>query len=506
MKDILKDPMKAQRLYQALNADTALFAKTIMGHIVKEVPVYQKEAYAALDRGYQNYAFVWARDLAKSTISHPIQTTKDICHAREPYVALVSETVDQASADLISIQDEIINNELIHLLYGDLKGDVWNVQSSEMRNGVYVRCFGYNSRIRGQKWKNRRPTKIILDDFESESNSATPAQRADVLNWLYARVFPATDSQQACYQLWGTVVHPDAFLGKAKDNPRFKPPLGFYQEVPIEIDGVPVWPQRRGKEWIKQTRALYEYDRRLSLFMQEYYNIPSLTGNPRFNTAMISELTGYFQREGIVTWLAHSNGDKTPLYTFIGVDPASSLAEDADNTVMCVIGALPYSGNESKRYVVLDIIAEKLSPTQQRDRLFQLVRQYSPKTVTIETQGYQGALEDMCREKMRTEGIHFAIKPFKSNKSKSNKWLLGLEPFVNAGDIYRISGLRNWNLLNEELTSYNEDLRAHDDTIDGLFLALNDAYNPPNFNVDEYLGKLRQRKDAKPRRYTWNNI
>jgi len=75
-----------------------------------------------------------------------------------------------------------------------------------------------------------------------------------------------------------------------------------------------------------------------------------------------------------------ANGDKTPLYTFIGVDPASSLAEDADNTVMCVIGALPYSGNESKRYVVLDIIAEKLSPTQQRDRLFQLVRQYSPKT------------------------------------------------------------------------------------------------------------------------------
>jgi len=27
----------------------------------------------------------------------------------------------------------------------------------------------------------------------------------------------------------------------------------------------------------------------------------------------------------------------------------------------------------------------------------------------------------------------------------------------------------------KELTSYNEDLRAHDDTIDGLFLALNDG-------------------------------
>ena len=77
MKDILKDPMKAQRLYRALNADTALFAKTIMDILSKKSLPSQKEAYAALDR-VQNYAFVWARDLAKSTISHPIQTTKDM--------------------------------------------------------------------------------------------------------------------------------------------------------------------------------------------------------------------------------------------------------------------------------------------------------------------------------------------------------------------------------------------------------------------------------------------
>ena len=230
MLDIV-DLDQAQRLYQALSSDSALFAKTVLGHIVKEIPDFHKQAYEAIDRNYKYNAFVWSRGLAKSTISHTIQTTKDICHAKEPYIALVSETIDQASADMISVQDEIINNEIINQLYGDLRGEVWNVQSMELANGCYVKCFGYGSRIRGAKWKNSRPTKIILDDFESEQNSATQEQRDDVQRWINARVLPSLEVTNAKIQFWGTIVHPDAFLARAKNLSSFRHPIGFYQEV-----------------------------------------------------------------------------------------------------------------------------------------------------------------------------------------------------------------------------------------------------------------------------------
>lgn len=498
----ITDIDQAQRLYQALSKDSALFAKEIMGHIVTRIPDFHREAYEVIDKNYQYLAFVWGRGLAKSTISHTIQVTKDICHAAEPYIILISETIDQASADLISVQDEIINNELIHQLYGDLKGEIWNVQSMELANGCYVKCLGYGSRVRGAKWKNSRPTKIILDDFESEQNSATPDQREEVQRWINARVMPATEVSSSKYQFWGTIVHPDSFLAKAKNLSFFKHPYGHYQEVPIERNGKPVWPERYPMSWIEFTRKRYEETRQLSLFLQEYYNIPSLTGKPRFNPDMITEIDGVFQREGITTWIKHANGTKTPVYVFIGVDPASSLAETADNTIMTVIGVLPSLG--AKKYIILDMFADKLTPTEQRDKLFELVYTYSPKMVTIETQGYQGALEDMCREKMREKGLYFAINSFKSNKSKSNKWLLGLEPVINSGDISRLSGLKNWQLLQNELVCYNENVRAHDDTIDGLFLALQGSYAPQNYDVDEMITKLRHRADTKnKRKRTW---
>jgi len=484
----LTDADQAQRLYQALSSDSALFAKTVLGHIVTRLPEFHKEAYAAIDKNYQYMAFVWARGLAKSTISHTIQVTKDICHAKEPFIALVSETIDQASADMISVQDEIMNNEIIHQLYGNLKGEVWNVQSMEMANGCYVKCLGYGSRVRGAKWKNSRPTKIILDDFESEQNSSTPDQRADVQTWINARVLPAAEVLDAKFQFWGTIVHPESFLAKAKDLSFFKHPYGFYQEIPIEIKGKPVWAERYSMEWINFTKKRYEETRQLSLFYQEYYNIPSLTGTPRFNPSMINEVECTFQRQGTLTWLKYANGQKVPIYVFIGVDPASSLSESADHTIMTVIGALPTTG--AKKYILLDIYAGRLSPTQQRDKLFELAQTYSPKQVTIETQGYQGALEDICRENMRSTGVYFPINSFKSNKSKANKWLLGLEPLINSGDISRISGLRNWEMLNVELVCYNEQIRSHDDTIDGLFLALQRAYHPQMFDVDEKLSIL----------------
>ena len=217
---------------------------------------------------------------------------------------------------------------------------------------------------------------------------------------------------------------------------------------------------------------------------------------------MITEIDGVFQREGITTWIKHANGTKTPVYVFIGVDPASSLAETADNTIMTVVGVLPSLG--AKKYIIIDMIADRLTPTEQRDKLFELAYTYSPKMVTIETQGYQGALEDMCREKMREKGVYFAINSFKSNKSKSNKWLLGLEPVINSGDISRLSGLKHWRLLQNELVCYNENVRAHDDSIDGLFLALQNTYAPQNYNVDEMITKLRDRANTKDKRKrTW---
>lgn len=497
----LYDMEQARRLYHALDTDLCLFAKTVMGHIVKEVPKFHKDAYAIIDAGYEYSAFVWARGLGKSTISHTIQATRDVCHAKEAHIVLLSETLDQASADLISVQDEIESNEIIHQLYGNLKGNVWNIQSTEFANGCYICCRGYTSRIRGVKWKNVRPSKIILDDFESEQNSASADQRAEVQRWLYGRVLPATEVKTAKYQFWGTIVHPEAFLAKCKDLSFFKSPTGTYMEVPIETDGVAAWGSRYPIKWINLTKDRYMAARQATLFYQEYYNRPALSGNPRFRPDMILPLDVKFDKYGTITYIVADNGKKQPVYTFIGVDPASSLSDAADFSIFTVVAALP--GVTERKYLILDQVAERCTPTQQRDILFRLVEKYTPRLVTIETQGYQLALEDICREKMRTSGLYFPIKGFKTTKSKAMKWLLGLEPQINSGNVYRIAHLNLWGELEKQLVSYNENIREHDDCIDGLYLAVQNAYCPQPYDVDRAINDYKNKDRQQPSQDSW---
>ena len=170
-------PEELQRLYVAMKNDYEVFARTVMGHIVTEVPDYQHQVYQALNKRYENNAFVLFRGAAKSSISKSIQVTSDLCFAREAFTILLSESIDQASKDLVSVVDEIENNEIIRALFGNLKGSTWNKEEIEASNGCFVQAKGYGSRIRGLKWKNMRITKNILDDYESENNTATEKQR-----------------------------------------------------------------------------------------------------------------------------------------------------------------------------------------------------------------------------------------------------------------------------------------------------------------------------------------
>jgi len=489
-------PEQLQRLYMAMRNDYEVFARTCMAHIVTEVPPFHHTIYQALNKRYLYNGFVVFRGGAKSSLSKSIQNTADLCFGREPFTCLISESVDQASKDLVSVVDEIENNEIINTLFGSLKGRVWNQEEIETSNGCFVNCKGYGSRIRGLKWKNRRITKFILDDYESENNTATTKQRDKVKQWIDAQILPAGEPGVTTYQFFGTIVHPDAHLAMLKNLSQFQSPNGFYIEIPIEKNGVPAWRNRFSMDFIKGKEQDYREKNRLQYFLQEYYHIPSVLGRPVFDISLIKGLNFSFHKEEGVTWLEDYSGKKYGCNVFIGVDPASSVSERADNSIFFVIAML-----DDKSIVILDVDVQKISPTLQVKKLFELSKKYLPLRVTIETQGYQLALADMCRERIANNGEDaFSIKEFTSNKSKNNKWLYGLEPHINNGIVSYIKGCPNIDAFLRECVAYNEETREHDDTIDGLFLAILNAYPPAkNFDVDKYLAYRKLTADKNKR-------
>jgi len=485
-----------QRLHSTLNRSYEQFGRVIMGHIVQDVPPYQTQMYEALDKRYEYNAFVLFRGAAKSTISKTIQVTSDICFAREPFTCLISESVDQASKDLVSVVDELENNELITALFGNLKGRLWNQEEIEASNGCFVKCRGYGSRIRGLKWKSARLSKVILDDYESENNTATERQRDQVEQWIDAQVLPAGEPRRTTFQFFGTIVHPQAQLAKVKHLAQFQHPHGFYLEVPIETNGVPAWGSRFDMAYIKMKEKEYAAKGKLSLWNQEMYHIPAIVGKPKFNLELVTCSYADFRNEYGITYL-YKDGNKIPVNVFIGVDPAASISERADNSIFFVIGQLP-----NRSFVCIDIHVAKITPTEQRNKLFELVDKYNPLFVTIETQGYQGALADMCREQMIRTANHFVIREFKSNQSKNNKWLLGLDPHINTGNVTYLHTCLGIDVFKRELEAYNEEYREHDDTVDGAFLAILNAYPPQMFNVDEVINKIKSKKSNR-KKHNW---
>ena len=433
-----------------------------------------------------------------STISKTIQVTSDICFAREPFTVLLSESIDQASKDLISVVDELENNEVIRTLFGNMKGNVWNQEEIEAANGCFVKTKGYGARIRGIKWKNMRITKTILDDYESENNTGTDKQRDAVFDWIEAQVLRAGIPNVTTTQFFGTIVHPEAHLAKIKYLPEFHEPRGFYLEVPISKDGVSAWESRFPMSYVLQKEEDARIKNKLSLWMQEMYHVPAVIGKPRFDTHMIVKLEATFHNEAGITYLETTRGNKIPVNVFIGVDPAISVSEKADSSIFFVTAMLPDSN-----FVILHVEKSKIKPMDQARTIFKLVDRFNPIYVTIETQGYQGALADICRDMMARGNTAFSIREFKSNKSKNNKWLLGLEPYINHGKMSYIDKCEGIDAFFEECNGFNEDYHTHDDTIDGAFLSIQNAYAPCNFNVDELIASLKKqtKNKAKPLNY-----
>jgi len=492
------DQAQLSSLYHAMQVDRELFAKIVFQHIVgSSVPEYQKHMYKMLGSELENLCVVAFRGSAKSTIGHTFDTAHDICYASEPFTLFISESVDQAVADLVGVQEELEHNELLRAMYGNLVGSVWNREFMETANGCFVQCRGTMSKIRGLKWKNSRPTKIKLDDIESEHNSNTEYQRKQLSNWVFTNVLRAGMPGLTKYQFFGTIVHPKSFLALAENMDMFKPPHGNYYKVSVEENGVPAWKSRYPMHWILQERAKYLGAGKLSLFLQEMYHVPHTDSKLAFNTSMMNLIAGqFYTNEYNIPFIAQGQS-KIPLYVFAGVDPADTESDDADATNVCVIGVMPSSSPaEMLKVVILHSEQFRLAPSKSVERINSILQRYKPRITTFETQGGRVAYKDLLQLEMRKSGTMLPIKEFKTNQGKTNKWLNGLEAFVNTGRIHYLPDAHGINDIKAQMEEFNSEVHEHDDLIDGLFLALQSAYSPANFDVDAAIRRIRERRES----------
>lgn len=423
----------------------------------KKIPPFHNEIYSLLaNQEVKKRAILAPRGHSKSTLGsfvYPMYKAlfKD---PEEPrFIVIVSESQDQAVNFLSNIKMALEENPRIRYYFGDLVGDLWTQDDIILKNKVRIKAIGTRQRVRGINFLSKRPTDIILDDFESELNSLTPENRHRNMDWVAGAIEPSLDDDGVLTCI-GTIVHEGTYLNGLRKDPRFE--VLFYEAI---MDGESIWPERFPKERMEQIRESYRARGLIHMYYQEYFNQPRNPEEQAFKQQDIQHYDGDITVKDGQSYISLNQPDGTtkekPVNVYCGVDLAISSRGDFSVIV-------PLAVDADENLYVGDYFRKRVEPDRIIDELFQFRFRYNPQLFVIETTAYQQALITFLRKAMVERGIHFPIKEVKPRLAKDIR-LMSLQPFFVANKIFL---KRRHTELEEELLAFPRG--KHDDLLDGL--------------------------------------
>ena len=500
---------KEKILYSAYN-DLITFGRLFspQDYLSTESPQFHKDVGALLlDRNIQQLALILPRDHAKSTLAATAILHRFLFHEKddEPeFIAWVGEAQDQAIDNISWVQNHIETNPAIHYYFGDLEGKKWTKNELILANGCRMIGKGASQRLRGKKQYSTRYTGIVLDDFESELNTKTPDARFNMKNWVTAAVYPAIDFDKNGF-LWcnGTIVHWDSFLNnilvgyktaiKAKESYAWS----VYSKKAIE-DGKPIWESRWSMSKLEERKKFYIDSGTPAKFYQEYMNQARSPDDAVFseediNEALYKGTTRWDEEQG--NWYIKTDDGNIAVNIYIGVDPASSLAENRDYSVIMVVGV-----SSEHDYYIIDYWRKRVLPMDCAEQIFKIFKKYSPiRRVNIETIAYQEMLRDYIMREGRKRGLFLpgiekGIKGY--TQKKKERLFEGLQPLFRQKAVHL---QKNHLEFIDELMDFPKG--AHDDIIDAFWLAVQFTQGYQKI-VPQHKSK-KKRKLLKSKKYNW---
>jgi len=423
--------------------------------------------------GTEDGACIEPRGFAKSTWEK-IDSLHDIVYELEPVIVYGSDSMSAAQMQLEGIKGELENNTRLRQVYGDLVppesniGRKWTNTHFETTNGINMVARG-RGKGRGINIRNQRPTKIILDDVETDESVHSTEQRRKTHDWVYNVIIPSLDRERGRLKMIGTVIHPQcevlAFY-KAKG--------GVFRRA-IE-NGESIWPAYWPLEALYRLRDGYTKETGEIVagigtrsFSQEYLNEP------------INDDTAIFKREWLETNTYRDFPKLEDLDIKMCADPQSGESQMADFLGICVMGQHKIT---RKRYV---LHAEKFKGpiNEQLDRLRALFTKWNPIVIGIEKIMAQTALYQLAvapatikpgeLEPPPTLRV-MAVDPKQKDKVDRAKYV---EPLVQQGVI--LFHPAHVDLYNEMIQFPNGD---HDDIVDA-FLYVNSLFEQSSVSFEQ---------------------
>lgn len=500
------------------------FALTYLAAHFKQAPssmhleLFEMLQNAVLARGGR-MAIAAPRGHAKTTLVSQAFVLWCICFHKEPFILLISNTIDQASDCLSMIKHELQTNPLLLEDFPEVcespestpTAPRWRKEEVITRNGVKVTALGAEKKIRGRKHHQHRPTLIILDDVENETEVRSPDQRLNKLEWFHKAVLKAGSSLTNIVVV-GTILHYDSLLATLLDEKRspgwtsrkYQAIVNWSQRQDLwerwqrffghqeqtteghDIDG-----ERSGPKAAKAFFEVYEKDMLAGTQVlwperEDYYDLMVqrlVEGRASFDSEKQNEPVNpddcYFQDKDLVYWddqyptaealidaLQRAN-PKSRVYLYGACDP--SLGRNAGPGSRAgdysAIVTIARDGATGILYV-LDADISRRKPDKLIEDIFEFHRLRRYTNFGIESNQFQQLLCDTIRQRARERRLVIPIRDIKNSTDKEGR-IQRLQALIATGHL-RFS--RRHSMLLEQLRQF--PMGAHDDGPDALEMAV----------------------------------
>lgn len=363
------------------------------------------------------------REGGKSTLSEEFLLL-EACLGNFGYCIILGETYTKACQRLEAIKFEAVKNMKLLALFGKIRvsGNVWNENQIELMNGVMIEAHGWEEEIRGFKWHDLRPDRAYLDDIENAARVKDTAAVDASIRKLYLEIMPAMDKEKGKIRVTGTPLAEDCMITRLRNNPdwaslRFPICMGDIDDP----EAVATWPERYSMDWIRQKRDQMERAGQLRGFLQEYMLMAIGSQDKPFEAEHIHEIA-----IDPAPWLPKT----------LVVDPARTAnVGSSDRTGRVVLSRL------GTRIYVHASSGEYWKPDQIIADAFSTSARFDGAAVAIEKNSLDEWLLQPMRAEMLRRGESLPLKAIQAPQDRSKEqFIMGLQPFFEAGDIVLVGG------------------------------------------------------------------
>jgi predicted phage terminase large subunit-like protein len=344
------------------------------------------------------------RSHAKSTALTHAFAMAVACFRVQDYIVVVSATEALAMDHLGDIaaqfreNDDLREDFQVSSLPVDARGEVEVLFKDGHRCRFIAK--GSGQKMRGLKWRGKRPGLILGDDLEEDEQVENRDRRQKFLKWIYRALIPCK-RKGGVVRIQGTILHEDAFLARVMKDSRWNTKLYKAHAAFDDFTDI-LWPEQFSEERLHGIRQMFINQGDAAGYSQEYLNDP-------FDNA-----EAYLHRD----WFRPMNEDdyESSKLVCAAADFAISKADKANRTSLTVGGK-----DVGNLLHIIDQRVGRWDSYEIIENLFAVHRAHRPDVFFVEKGHIWQTLYPIVKKEMAERDIWINFVEFTASKDKATR-------------------------------------------------------------------------------------